>query len=345
MKHHFIDIMTQPSIWYALSILPIWVVLLILELKQVDHRVWLTSTLIVGYWLGYILLMEYFSGISQKYLRRFAVLGISALVLNFFLNFINIYDVVKEPWVAQLCLQQTKICAALSLAFNLSRLNRFITLSTTFLFLFAAFFVGIFILQKQKKFFSKHFTKHVFSSFDQQLRWVFFGGLVMVMLVNLATVTERIDHLVLESWYARQLSFADRFLPYEFGVHHQGWIWPYSRFLLKHVPEDGVFFIPPQNITWAQEGNQYYFRWFIYPRKMLQSSDAYASLPIEAQYVIVSNGGWSGGAAGWPKIHIPEDRVAEVYLIDRYSLRERTVSAAEYYQTLTQTEWGVMKLK
>jgi len=113
---------------------------------------------------------------------------------------------------------------------------------------------------------------------------------------------------------------------------------------LPHIPEDASIFIPPQNDVWAQEGNPYYFRWFVYPRKMVQSSDAYALLPEAARFILVSNGGWNGGDSGWPKIHVPEKNIKTVFLIDRYSLKERTVTAHDYYTSLAPTEWGVIEL-
>jgi hypothetical protein len=315
----------------------ICLVLLFLELKQIPNRIWLSSILIVGYWSGYILLIQSSLGVGQRYLKKAVKMSVALFFLHFFLNLINVYSLVNLPVIQSLCSQFSFVCSSAVRLFELTRMYRFITLSTSFLFLCLAFFTGLFIFEEQK-------GRLLGPSADQKLRWIFFSGLTILFLTNFATVAERITHLTLESWGSRQLSFEDRFLPFEFGVHHQGWIWPYSQFILQYIPENGVIFIPPQNNIWAQEGNQYYFRWFVYPRKMVQSSNAYESLPSSAEYVVVSNGGWNGGSYGWPKIHIDEKKIKNVYLIDRYSLQKRIVNGRDYYNLLTPTEWGVIEL-
>src|SRR5260221_3946874 len=155
------------SLYIALAIL-IWFVLLFLELKQVENRVWLTSILVVGYWSGYLLLIQSAKSIRKKYLKWLVKLSVFLFIFNFFLNFINVYSLGMQPLVQNFCTSVTSVCTVAVKVFEITRMYRFITLSTSFLFSFVAFFIGLLVFAEQG-------AQLLRPSSNQKLRWIFFS--------------------------------------------------------------------------------------------------------------------------------------------------------------------------
>lgn len=177
--------------------------------------------------------------------------------------------------------------------------------------------------------------------------WVLVAVIVVVagtFIYQFTVCVEKMDTLAVRSWGAREVKFLDRFVSYEYGLEHNGWMWEFSKFVTVRVPEQATIFIPPQNSTWAQEGNKFYFRWFVYPRNLLQSDDPHAPIPSSANFVLLSNGGWSNAASGWPKKSILSSCIKRVELIDRKSLQTKTVDPQSLDTTLLESDWGVIEL-
>jgi hypothetical protein len=254
---------------------------------------------------------------------------------------LNIYDLAQTSFVVFLCRPFSKVCSTAGELFFKFKFFRFITLSPVFFVELILLFGGIWMITRDTV-----VCKKLRASLHADLlKTCIYAGVAFLLLQQILLVSDGLVSLSLMTWKSRSLSFADRFVPLTYGIQNQGWIWPYTRFLIAHVPQNATIFIPPQRETWAQEGNADYLRWFIYPRKTLSSTDPTAALPREVDFVIVSNGGWSGGEAGWPKIHIPESEIAQVFLKNRQTFEEKRVDARTYYKNITPDWWGVIELK
>jgi len=207
----------QLSTLYAFLGIVIWGVMLVLELKQLNNRVWLDSILIVGYWSGYLLLIQTQKGFPLWLLRTLVQVSFFLFILHLFLQFLNIYSLGDVVVVQLICGHVAPVCVAIVKMFSLLRIYRFITFSSMFLFLLVSFFVGLFVFQEQS-------VEILRPSVHQKLQWCFFAGIVVILLSNLALVVDRVVYLTQESWANRRLSFEDRFVPLAYGVHHQGCI-------------------------------------------------------------------------------------------------------------------------
>lgn len=131
------------------------------------------------------------------------------------------------------------------------------------------------------------------------------------------------------------------------GKKYTGWVYIYAQFLKSYTPSDAVLFIPPQTEGWQMEGNQYYFRWFVYPRKLTTSQDIEAPIPDDASYVAIAEGAWPWGMKefGWPRIKIPAERIAKIILIDRETEVVTEQMNVDYVWDPNKHLWGVIKLK
>ncbi len=133
------------------------------------------------------------------------------------------------------------------------------------------------------------------------------------------------------------------------GAKFTGWIYTYSLFLKKNTAENAIIFIPPQTEPWDMEGNQYYFRWFIYPRNIVTSQEIDAPIPDEAQYVLIADGAWVWGEQkygfGWPRISIPAEKIHRILLIDRNTDQVTEKKDTAYAWDKNAHLWGLIELK
>lgn len=140
-----------------------------------------------------------------------------------------------------------------------------------------------------------------------------------------------------------RVPFSDRFTYKQGGTTYYGWIWPYSLFLIKHTPSDAVLVIPPQNNIWKMEGNNDYFRWFMYPRKLVSLQDG--QIPEQATHLLIALGECNISECGWPKITIPKERIAKIILIDRETQEEVTITDMPYRLDTDKFKWGIIELQ
>jgi hypothetical protein len=131
------------------------------------------------------------------------------------------------------------------------------------------------------------------------------------------------------------------------GKKYTGWIYAYGQFVNTHTPKDAVIFIPPQEESWQMEGNQYYFRWFVYPRKLVTSQDIQAPIPEGATHVLIAYGSWPWGVKeyGWPRIKIPADRIKRIILVNRETDEIIEKTDTDYIHHPSEQLWGVIELK
>lgn len=315
-------------------------VLFITELKAIPWKMFANVSNIITAWIVFTQTSFSRNLSARKFLKVLWVVVTSVVIFYFFIRLINVYSLVQNPSLTTFCSYQVTFCAQVSELFYLSKFYRFVTLSAGFILSSFAFMTGLLLIaQDQGK------VQKYIKLYRQNLSNAAVGLGVLFLLLNQLLVTgEAITELSLKSWDNRKVSFLDRFVSYEYGIEHHGWIWEYGKFVTAHTPSTAVLFLPPQNDTWAQEGNKYYFRWFVYPRTFTQSSDHYALIPPTSEFQVISGGGWVGGEIGWPKTMPKQECLKTAYLIDRTTLDSRQVSPEELSQTLKATEWGIMEL-
>lgn len=131
------------------------------------------------------------------------------------------------------------------------------------------------------------------------------------------------------------------------GNESSGWVYTYGTFLKRNTPENAIIFIPPQIEPWLMEGNQYYMRWFVYPRSLRYSRELQAPIPQDATYVMIAHGSWPWGASsfGWPRISIPKEKIHKIIIIDRSTMEEKTIENIDYVWQEKTPVWGVIELK
>jgi hypothetical protein len=131
------------------------------------------------------------------------------------------------------------------------------------------------------------------------------------------------------------------------GEKYTGWIVPFTDFVNEHVPEHATIFTPPQKESWQMEGNQYFLRWFLYPRNIVTSQDINAEIPAETDYVMIAYGAWPWGVKefGWPRLSIPKEKIARIIYIDRQTREVSAVENEDYVFVPNKEVWGVIELK
>ncbi len=139
-------------------------------------------------------------------------------------------------------------------------------------------------------------------------------------------------------------AFADRHTYRLGGITYYGWIWPYTRFIVRHTPDTAVIAIPPQAMPWKMEGNLDYLRWYIHPRTMVKQLPD-GTFPASTEYILITLGDCGEGDCGWPKTSLSADKIESIALIERNTEEETVLTQVEYTLDTNKFQWGIIKLK
>ena len=124
------------------------------------------------------------------------------------------------------------------------------------------------------------------------------------------------------------------------------WGFKFSDFIKNNSEKDSIIHIPPPIDSWKLTGNRHYMLGLLYPRVLIQDKENLsADIPQNANYVFISYGEWNGVDKGWPKIHIPKNKIEKIILIDRYTSEIQVITDADYSVDSYQETWGIIKLK
>lgn len=131
------------------------------------------------------------------------------------------------------------------------------------------------------------------------------------------------------------------------GNENQGWVMTYAGFIKSHTQKSDHIFIPPQLTPWQMEGNKHFFRWFLYPRWVINGATANDQPQAEVDAILIAHGAWPFGATefGWPKFNIPKEKIKEIWLIDRQTSNELLLTNTEYIFEPGIEKWGIILLK
>lgn len=247
----------------------------------------------------------------------FAVVGVSVLLLlHFTSNIVNIYQYEPLPtW------------------FYTFKVFRLITITGTFWAQLYVLLIGIYLIL-------------TLETLPKKL------GLLSILLwlALLIPVTTQLYRALgfsylqaIQMTINAHIPFDDRFTYKLGGTSYYGWIWPYAQFLKKHTTEQAVIVIPTQNNIWKMEGNEAYFRWFMYPRTLVHMENE--TIPENATHMLIALGECDNGACGWPKISIPAERIESIILIDRDTQEETVIENTAYALDTSAFQWGIIELK
>ena len=192
-------------------------------------------------------------------------------------------------------------------------------------------------------------TKKIFMIYKFDLiRYLFYLSILFFLAPHFQNFYTNIYIGTIKSISAIRKNYDEKMVIALGGNSGTGWIYTYSKFINKYVPENGTIFIPPQKQAWQMEGNRYYFRWYVYPRKIVTNEKEIESpIPPEADYVLISYGAWIWNTTEyvWPRIHIPMEKIDIIYYINRDSLEETEVKNADYTPNFETQDWGIIELK
>ncbi|TXH07573.1 MAG: hypothetical protein E6R05_00365 [Candidatus Moraniibacteriota bacterium] len=125
-------------------------------------------------------------------------------------------------------------------------------------------------------------------------------------------------------------------------------LYPALEVVNKLTPPDSTIIIPPQGNPWEFEGNAAIVRYFIYPRKPINSdfSDIEQLKKMYTKiYVLIAKGSWHEltNPAGyyWPKIPIPANRIWEI----NPSTKSATLHERPYDPKTDTWDWGLIEVK
>lgn len=212
--------------------------------------------------------------------------------------------------------------------------------------LILSFNVSIAILQllSHSKFLMKYLQEIIESK--AVVHMAFFIAVLSFVLPQSQTISTWMYQASIRVARSFNYTWEERLIYLSGGEQNAGWIVLYTKFINTYVADDGVIFIPPQKESWQMEGNEYYMRWFIYPRRTVQSQDISAEIPNEATYVLIDNGAWPGMKEyGWPRHYIAKEKIEFMAFIDKNTHEEVTVRDQDYDPKTMSYKWGVIKLK
>jgi len=175
---------------------------------------------------------------------------------------------------------------------------------------------------------------------------ILIGFLLVTLVRQLMTIGSEFLNNTLDMMTTYDYSEKEKFV-YKLGGNQElGWIMTFATFINTHTPENAKIFIPPQTSTWPLEGNEAYFRWFIYPREIIQATDENQQIPPEAEYVIVAYGTrGTQDANTWPRISINKQLIDTIREIDRKSLKESILIDTDYIPQINTEKWGLITLR
>lgn len=246
---------------------------------------------------------------KEKYNKIFTFLSVGILLLftlHFLSNAFSIYDTFTLPqW------------------FYSFKIYRLVSLHSTTLVGFLMLVVAV--------------TTKEMISFDLKI-WLVYPIIVYYLLLSGALVYTN----VIQSIQNISVPYADR-MEFKLGGRvYVGWIWPFSKFIVENTPSSARIAIPPQSNVWKMEGNVGYFRWFVYPRILVNSIDSFI-IPSDVEYILISVGECHEGACIWPKQEISQSSIEKMLIIDRETSEVQTLTDEAYIPG--KYDWGIIKLK
>ena len=123
----------------------------------------------------------------------------------------------------------------------------------------------------------------------------------------------------------------------------------FAMFIKANTPEDAKILIPPQGYPWPQTGNEAYFRYFLYPRKLFNGNENESKVDASAvDYVLVDYGETTISEYGftnvWPKFDVKGEYIL-YWNPEIGEIFKDNVGVYKYNETDKSEKWGLIKIK
>lgn len=165
--------------------------------------------------------------------------------------------------------------------------------------------------------------------------------LIIVILINLTGLVPKT--LINKTWFVvtnMSMSNEEKMI-ITFGKS----IYNYSEFVKANTPPDAVILVPPQDNPWPQTGNVGYFRYFLYPRKLINAEEC-PSISNDVTHILIDWGEseYAGNRThGWPKCNLWGKNI--VYMIGNDSIISKTKVYLYKDAIFDQNKrWGIIEL-
>lgn len=305
-------------------------------------------------WLGWRVLIisgsiVQYGAISQKVRDKYKFLIIKLFIvffvlylINFLANSINIYHLEKFDSVTGFCHTNISICSSISFWFFKLRIYRYISLTSYFFFYIMFLLIGLLFSEKIYDRTYKLWQK--IPKVKLKYAWLFYFLMTYLIFQQLISAFSVMSKKTVKMFDTLRVPFEDRWEPVMGGRFSFGWIDTYANFINANVPEIATILIPNQTAPWEMEGNEYYFRWFIYPRRMVQMLDL-TEIPTEAEYALISYGVFGYHKDVFPNFKIAKEKISKIILIDQETLVETIKDSEDFDPGNYQNKWGVIKFK
>lgn len=138
--------------------------------------------------------------------------------------------------------------------------------------------------------------------------------------------------------YDKKMEMAVGNIPYDYAI-----------FIKNNTPSDSAILIPPQGFPWDKTGNAIYFRYFLYPRRLINGGEKDPKVDLkDIDYVLIDYGETSVFQYDftniWPKFNVNSEYI--IY----WNPFDGAVKKIEYekyvYNPDNKTDvWGIIKVK
>lgn len=123
----------------------------------------------------------------------------------------------------------------------------------------------------------------------------------------------------------------------------------YALFIKNNTPENAKILIPPQGYPWPQTGNKAYFRYFIYPRTLINGNEKDANVDIkEVDYVLIAYGETTISEYGftnvWPKFDVKGEYIL-YWDPETGEITKEEKGIYKYNENDKTEKWGIIKIK
>lgn len=123
----------------------------------------------------------------------------------------------------------------------------------------------------------------------------------------------------------------------------------FTNFVIDNSPEQSIILIPPQGFPWPRTGNLAYFRYFLYPRTLINGKEYEPGIDLKREnidYVLLDWGETPtteyGFTHGWPKFDI----VSEKIILYNKDVDVEVIEAEYKYEDYKDLPaWGLIKIK
>ena len=138
--------------------------------------------------------------------------------------------------------------------------------------------------------------------------------------------------------YDQKMEVAIEKKPYDFAM-----------FIKSNTPENVTILIPPQGYPWPQTSNTAYFRYFLYPRNLVNGGERESKVDLKTiDYVLIDYGETTISEHGftniWPKFDVKGEYIV-YWDSETGETTTDNMGIYKYNESDKSEKWGLIKLK